>query len=123
MSSSEQSFGSLPCNRSTSSFAVAKEGLYRTLKGSALTPQGLQWPWLCAFEEPARADAQAMMPGGQPRRVHGEPSLTCEWSPDDFAAREHGRVFGAETERLSQLNVVFRLELVASQRGAHVARA
>ena len=64
-----------------------------------------------------------MMPGGQARRVHGEPRLSCEWSGHDFARRQDRGVLSAKAKRFAQLNEVFRLEFVAGQRSAHVARA
>src|SRR5262249_47293986 len=73
----------------------------------ALEPQWLQRSRLRAFEEPACPDAQAVMPRWQSRCVHREPCLACEWSSHNFAAGEHGCVFSAETQRLSQLHEVF----------------
>src|SRR6266850_4763998 len=78
------------------------QGAKKTLK-----PEWLQRPRLRAFEEPARADAQTMMPGRQPRSVHRETRLAGERTADYFAGREHCRVLSPEANGLSQFDETF----------------
>jgi hypothetical protein len=77
---------------------------------------------LRAFEEPAGADAEAVMPRGESRGVHRESSLACERSSHNFAGRQNRRVFRAEAESFAQLSEMFCLEFLAAQKRADVPR-
>src|SRR6266404_1432172 len=78
------------------SFSVMGGHIYLTqrrkgAKNKPLESQWLQRPGLGAFEEPARAHTQTMVPGRQPRGIHREASLPGERTADHLAGREHCR--------------------------------
>src|SRR4051812_27425717 len=56
-----------------------------------------------AAEEPRRADAQAVLPRRQSRRVEREACLPRELARDDTALDEHGGIVRAEAHGLAQL--------------------
>lgn len=85
--------------------------------------QRLQRSRLCPFEEPAGADAQAVMPRWQSRRVHREPRLPREWPSHHFSARQDRGVLCPQTDRLSELREMLALEFVTCEECADVARA
>src|SRR5260370_6396953 len=71
--------------------------------------QRLQWPWRGAFEEPARAHAQAMMPGRQTRSVHRKSRLPRQWPADYFASGQNCRAFSPQADRFAKFDEVFSL--------------
>jgi hypothetical protein len=88
-----------------------------------LEAQWLQWSRLSAFKEPARANAQTMVPRWQPRGVHCKSRLAREWASHNLAGGENGGVLCAETECFPEFNEVFCFQFFAVQKRADIASA
>src|SRR5262245_44316513 len=74
--------------------AVSREGaMAQRIRKGKLKAKWLQRPRLGAFEEPAGADAQAVMPRRQSRGVHRESRLPRQWSSHNLAGRQNCGVF------------------------------
>src|SRR5437762_12825864 len=85
--------------------------------------QRLQRPRRRAFEEPACADAQAMMPGRQSRRVHCEARLARQRTAHYFAAGQNCCVFRSQAYGFTELNEVLRFQFATIQERLNVAGA
>ena len=60
------------------------------------------------------------MPRGQTRSVKRETRLARQCAAKRFAASEHGRPLGTETDRFAELFKIFRLQLFAFEQSLHV---
>src|SRR5687768_11178168 len=87
-----------------------------------LNSEGQERSWLSPAKKPTRADAQAMMPGGQTRRVHREPCLASDWPTKGLAASQNRGALSSQAHCLAQLFEVLALEFFALHKCADVSR-
>ena len=73
------------------------------LRSASAEAQGLQRARAGAFEEPACADLETVMPGWKTRRVESKPRATGDSSAEGLPASQHCGVFRAEADGFAKL--------------------